>query len=265
MPDAFNRGVRIYWEEEGSGDPLLLIMGLGLSLAMWGELRASLSRQFRVILFDNRGVGKSGGSLLPFSIAAMAHDAAEVLNAANVNSAHVFGISMGGMIAQQFALRFPDRVRKLVLGCTHCGGTHSKLADNRVIRVLTSPFFTQAGRLAAAVPFLYYPETPRERVERDLEILRQHPPSNAAYLKQLGAILCWQSYTALPRIQNATMVIHGEDDLLIPASNGRILADRIPGANLVLLSQAGHIFPTDQPQRTREEVLRFLADPVSCA
>ena len=120
MPYAFNNGVRLYWEHEGEGDPLLMIMGLGFPLAMWRDLRSCMARQFRTIVFDNRGVGKSDVWLRPFSIPAMARDAICVMDAAGVRSAHVLGLSMGGMIAQELALLFPNRVQRLVLGCKAC-------------------------------------------------------------------------------------------------------------------------------------------------
>src|SRR6476659_3223043 len=122
MPYADNQGTRIYWEEHGSGEPLLMIMGLGYALDMWHRTAPVMSQHFRTILFDNRGVGRSDVPSGPYPIPVMAADAAAVLDAAGVSQAHVMGMSMGGMIAQEFALQYPDRVSKLVLGCTACGG-----------------------------------------------------------------------------------------------------------------------------------------------
>src|SRR5438270_12806140 len=107
MPYALNKGARIWWEEEGEGEPLLMILGLSFSLKMWRELRTIMARYFRVILLDNRGVGKSDVPLRPWSMRTMARDAAAVLDAAGVEAAHVLGISMGGMIAQELALMYP--------------------------------------------------------------------------------------------------------------------------------------------------------------
>lgn len=259
MPFTFHHHARIYWEEGGQGEPLLLIMGLGFSLAMWRDLRPFLARNFRTIVFDNRGVGKSSVPLLPFSIAAMACDAISVLDAAGVSSAHVLGMSMGGMIAQEAAISFPQRIKKLILGCTNCGGRHAIQAAPEVRQALVPrPFQSRARRIQALLPYLYDPHTPREAIEQDLAVLRLNPPSARAFLQQLLAILAWDSYDRLPQIAAPALVIHGESDGLIPAANARILAQRIPGARLVLLPQASHIFPTDQPELCRRALLDFL-------
>jgi 3-oxoadipate enol-lactonase len=256
---ASNNGVRIWWEEEGEGEPLLMVMGLSFSMAMWRDLRAAMAGHFRTILFDNRGVGKSNVPLRPWSIAAMARDAVCVLDAAGIESAHVFGVSMGGMIAQELALSEPARVRKLVLGCTQCGGPRAVRPDREVRRVFLRPFVSREKRMAALMPLIYDKRTPRERIEQDRAVLRANHARLRGSIAQLLAILLWQSYERLPRIASPTLVIHGDGDRLVPPDNGRIIAERIPGAKFVLLPQAGHIFPTDQPERSLQEILGFLA------
>src|SRR5580698_6628843 len=136
MPYTTSDGTRIYWEESGSGEPLLLIMGLGYSHEMWHRTRPLMSAHYRTIVFDNRGVGKSDVPQGAYSIAQMAADAAAVLDAAGIQKAHVFGGSMGGMIAQEFALNYPERVNRLVLGCTACGGRTGIPAAQPVLDIL---------------------------------------------------------------------------------------------------------------------------------
>ena len=263
MPYTKNKGVRIYWEEEGSGEPLLMIMGLSFSLAMWGELRGILTRHFRAILLDNRGAGKSAVPLHLFSIPEMASDAACVLDAAGVQSTDVIGLSMGGMIAQELTLRHPERVRRLVLGCTLCGGPNAVPPDKRAMHALRFPFMTRERRLRAMLPLIYHPQTPKERIDRDVDILRRNKPSVLGYLLQFGAILKWDSYESLPSIQSPTLVMHGDSDGLIPVANARIIASRIPGAKLVIIPDASHLFPVDQPEITRNTLLDFLAGAVA--
>jgi 3-oxoadipate enol-lactonase len=263
MPYAYNKRVRIYWEEDGAGDPLLMIMGLSFTLSMWGELRRTLAKHFRTILFDNRGVGKSDVPSRPFSMRAMARDALCVLDAASTGVAHVVGFSMGGMIAQELALTYPNRVGKMVLGCTSCGGLSATLPEIEALGLLTFPFLTRAARLKRMVPLIYHPSTPKERIERDLEVIRANAPTVPGYMQQLGAILRWHSFRRLPHIAADTLVIHGETDRLIPPVNASVLANRIPNSKLVLIPDASHIFPTDQPEITCRALLDFLGAPVA--
>ncbi|HLJ13933.1 MAG TPA: alpha/beta fold hydrolase [Bryobacteraceae bacterium] len=250
---------RIYWEEHGAGEPLLLITGLGYTLQMWHRTLPAVSRHFRTIVFDNRGVGKSAAPPGPYTIVEMAADAATVLDAAQVERAHVYGVSMGGMIAQELALQYPGRVRSLVLGCTACGGPHAVRAEQGAIEVLKSQGKMGIEEsLTAAIPYIYYPDTPRERIEEDLAIRRENFPHPAAYQAQLQAVLTWKSHERLSQIQVPTLVIHGESDRLVPAGNGKLIAESIRGAQLTLLPHASHIYSTDQPEAAQETVLSFL-------
>ncbi|HMG35367.1 MAG TPA: alpha/beta fold hydrolase [Blastocatellia bacterium] len=261
MPFAQNQDVNIFWELEGKGEPVLLIMGLGYTREMWHRIVPALSSTYSVITLDNRGVGATDRVSKPFSIANMADDAALVLDAAGVDRAHVFGISMGGMIAQELALRHSSRLRSLILGCTTCGGPEAVAADPEVLEVLQArATMAPAEGVRAMVPYIYDARTPRERVEEDLEIRLRTFPAAQSYLAQLRAIQSWSSHNRLSSIGIPTLVIHGESDRLIPPENGRILARAIPGAKLSILESASHIFPTDQPAMTLELVTSFFSD-----
>src|SRR6201987_3059983 len=131
-----NQGARIYWDEQGMGDPILLIMGLAYPSSMWFRTRPVLSKQFRTIAFDNRGIGQSDVPPGPYPIALMASDAAAVLDAAGIVSAPLFGVSMGGMIAQDFVLQYPKRVLSLILGCTAAVGPTAVRAEPEAIQRL---------------------------------------------------------------------------------------------------------------------------------
>ena len=259
MPFATNEGVRIYWEETGSGEPILLIMGLGYSHEMWHRTTPLISKHFRTILLDNRGVGRSGMPPGPYPIAAMAADAAAVLDASGVDSANIYGISMGGMIAQEFALQYPQRVRKLILGCTAPGGPKAVRAEPEVNRVLMARgTMTVEEGIEAMVPYIYDSATPRARIEEDLAIRRVTFPKPEAYAAQLQGVFAWESYSRLARIGAPTLVIHGETDRLVPPGNGQLIAQSIHGSKFVLLPQASHIYPTDQPEASHKAVMDFL-------
>jgi pimeloyl-ACP methyl ester carboxylesterase len=258
MPFVENLGARIYWDEEGNGAPLLLIMGLGWPLQAWQRLRPALSQKYRTIALDNRGVGKSEVPAGPYSMPQMAADAAAVLNAARVNTAHIFGVSLGGMIAQEFALQYPNKVRSLILGCTAAGGPEAVRAEDEALRVLMTRG-QDADQFARAInPFIYDAATSPQLVEEDTAARRKWYASGDGYFAQLQAVIGWEAYSRLAQIAAPTLVIHGEKDRLVPAENGKRIAARIPGAKLVLIPGASHIFPTDQPVATQTTILEFL-------
>jgi 3-oxoadipate enol-lactonase len=254
-----NQGAKIYWDEQGKGEPILLIMGLSYPSDMWHRTRPFLSPHYRTIAFDNRGVGRSDVPPGAYSMAMMAADAAAVLDAAGIAGAHVLGVSMGGMIAQEFALQYPKRVKSLTLGCTSPGGPHAVQAAPEVIQLLMSRgVMSPVEANEAMIPFIYDSGTPRQLIDEDMTIRMQWYPTAEGYMGQLQAIFGWEAYSRLAQIAAPTLVIHGETDRLVPAENGKLIAAKIPGAKLVLLPQASHIFSTDQPAASQQAILDFL-------
>jgi pimeloyl-ACP methyl ester carboxylesterase len=259
MPFVENQGARIFWDEQGHGVPVLLIMGLGYSSDMWYRIRPVLAAHYRIIALDNRGVGRSDVPPGPYPIALMASDAAAVLDAAGIESAHVFGVSMGGMIAQEFALQYPQRVRSLILGCTAAGGPTAVRAEPEAIQMLTRREKMSREQAAeAAVPFIYDPATPRERIDEDIAIRRPWFPSPEGYAAQLQGVFGWEAYSRLGQIIAPTLVIHGESDRLVAPGNAKLIAERILGAKLVMIPHASHLFLTDQTEVSLHAILPFL-------
>jgi 3-oxoadipate enol-lactonase len=253
-----NQGARIYWDEQGRGEPVLLIMGLGYPSAMWHRTRPALAARYRTIALDNRGAGRSDTPPGPYPIRLMASDAAAVLEAAGIENTHVFGISMGGMIAQEFALQYPNKVRSLILGCTAAGGPEAVRAEDEVLRVLMTrgQDLEQFGR--AINPFIYDAGTSPQLVEEDTALRLKWYASGDGYFAQLQAVMAWEAYSRIAQISAPTLVIHGENDRLVPTENGRRIAGRIPGAKLVIIRAASHIFTTDQPAASQAAILEFL-------
>lgn len=260
-----NQGARIYWDEQGKGEPVLLIMGLGYPSCLWHRTRPALKERYRTIALDNRGSGQSDAPPGPYSIALMASDAAAALDAAGVESAHVFGLSMGGMIAQEFALQYPARVRSLILGCTAPGGPNSVRAEKQVTEILMARDMSPEEAARAMRPYIYDGATPLDRIEEDLAIRRKWFPRPEAYMAQLQGIFAWEAYTRLERIAAPTLVVHGQSDQLVPAGNGELIAARIPGAKLVMLPRASHIFTTDQPEASQHAIMDFLGGQASAS
>lgn len=260
MPYTENEGTKIYWDERGEGEPLLLIMGLGSASDMWYRLLPALSAGYRTILFDNRGTGQSDHHTGPYSIATMAADAAAVMDAADAESAHVLGFSMGGFIAQEFALRYPERVRRLILAATACGGKEVVWAKPEVLTALEARSVkTREEGFWMTAPYNYDPSTPRALIEEDLAVTLRSPLKRESYQAQLQAIMSWAgSHSRLSSLYKPTLIIHGDSDQLIPTENGRILARVIPDAELILLHGAGHRFMTDKTEEAVEAILSFL-------
>jgi 3-oxoadipate enol-lactonase len=188
----------------------------------------------------------------------MASDGAAVLDAAGVVAAHVFGVSMGGMIAQEFALQYPKRVRSLILGCTAVGGPHAMQAEPAAIQTLLRQGMTPEESREAITPFIYDPATPRERINEDMAVRMKWYPTPQGYAGQLQCIFGWEAYSRNAQITVPTLVIHGETDRLIPVANAKLIAERIPGAKLALIAHASHIFETDQPAAAHQAILEFL-------
>jgi 3-oxoadipate enol-lactonase len=260
-PWVSDRG--IHWEGTGDGPPVLLITGLGLSGGAWWRTVPVLAKSLRVITFDNRGVGRSSSPSYSFTTEAMAEDAVSVLDAAGIERAHMYGISLGGMVAQQLALRHPDRVRSLVLGATHPGGPRVAAPEDRVME-----FFRRRSTLPqdeaawASVPYNYGPDCRRrhaERIAEDIEQRLTHPFSGGAYRAQLCAAQLHNAQQGLRRIEVPTLIVHGRHDRVIPVANAHLLADGIPHARLRILERSGHMYPTEQPD-IDEEIAAFLAE-----
>jgi len=254
-----NEGAKIYWDEQGRGEPVLLIMGLAYPSQMWYRTRPLLASRYQTLGLDNRGIGRSDVPPGPYPIALMASDAAAVLDAAGVESAHLFGVSMGGMIVQEFALRYPKRVLSLILGCTAAGGPTAVRAESDAIQMLmTREKLSREQAAEAAVPFIYDSTTPREWIDEDIAIRRPWFPSPEGYAAQLQGVLGWEAYSRLGQIIAPTLVIHGESDRLIPPGNAKLIAERIPGAKLVMIPHASHLFLTDQTEVSHHAILQFL-------
>lgn len=259
---AATDGAQLYYETVGTGEPVLLIMGLGMASTGWWRTVPVLAERFRVITFDNRGSGRSDAPAGPYSLSQLAADAAVVLDAAGEESAHVYGLSLGGMIAQELAFAQPSRVRRLVLGATTPGGAQHELPDENTLGFLERRAKMPPEEGAwASVPYNYGPTTRAEHPDRIGEDMLQRlrfPPTMEGYKAQLAAVWGFDAVDRLAGLAAPTLVLHGGEDRMMPVSNGRRLAEAIPDARLVIFEDAGHLYTTDAPEADRE-AMRFLA------
>jgi pimeloyl-ACP methyl ester carboxylesterase len=251
---------RIWWEAEGEGEPLLLIMGLGYSSDMWWRLLPELTPRFRTIRFDNRGVGRTGVPAGPYPVTTMAEDALAVLDAAGETSAHVFGVSMGGFIAQEVVLRAPERVRSLILGCTATGGDEMVPAEPAAMEMAAARASMPPEEAAeVAIPFVYAKGTPRSVIDEDFAVRLQVPTSPEGYANQLGGVVTWSGGAArLSAVDVPTLILQGDEDRLVNPANAQVLAQAIKGARVEILEGASHIFFSDRPVAAAKAITGFL-------
>jgi 3-oxoadipate enol-lactonase len=237
-------------------------MGLAGSGAMWWRLLPHLARRHRVIVLDNRGTGDSAPAHRPLSMGEMAGDVVAVLDAAGVGEAHVMGASMGGMIAQHVALDHRDRVVSLILACTTPGGSqglpNGRLLAASMLRPLIGP--RRTGPIVA--PALYSQHTRDDARDRMIEDFRHRLTDRVGGLTawmQMAAIAGHDTRARLGELDGLpTLVVHGEEDVLVPIERGRELARLIPGARLVEIPQAGHLLTTDAEDEVVAALLEHL-------
>jgi pimeloyl-ACP methyl ester carboxylesterase len=261
MPFTRNGTVKLHWQSVGQGPAVLLVAGRGMTVDGWWATIPILARSFRVIAFDNRDTGLSGRVSCQYSVGQMAEDAVAVLDAAGEEQAHVYGISLGSLVAQEVALRHPDRVQALVLGASSAGGFAAYMPTSFV-----QTFFARAGAMTleeadlAAVTITYAEKTRRrhsDRIFADIAPRASSPLPPIESLRQAAAVAAHDAYDRLNRVGAPTLVVHGEQDMVVRPANALVLAERIPGARLQLWPDAGHMYIIDEP-RADQDIARFL-------
>jgi pimeloyl-ACP methyl ester carboxylesterase len=249
--------MRIAWEERGSGPPLLLIQGLGYARWSWEPIVPRLAARYRVLFFDNRGIGESEAPEGPYTAREMAEDALQVLDEAGVDRAHVLGASLGGMIAQELAVAAPQRVDKLVLCCTTPGGAATVPMPDVTVRL-----FAEAATLPPEVALRRFVENalaadaPAALVQELFERRVANPLDPAGWRAQAAAGIGFAGVDGA--IAAATLLVTGTEDNVVDPRNSDVLAERIPGAELERLEGAGHLFFWEQPDRFVTIVEEFL-------
>ena len=249
-------------QREGSGDPLLWITGFAISSEIFSPVIHTYAAQFDCIRYDSRGAGRSPAPWRPTSIPELAGDAVRLLDRLGVESAHVYGLSMGGMVAQELAIRFPDRVRGLVLGGTTHGGPRAVLPSPRIAATLGSRGAPAALRAEVLSRALFTPDFRRqqpEKVHAYLGLLGQHRISARGLVSHLAASTYHDTRARLGRITAPTLVMHGATDELTPLANARLLVAGIPDATLAVIDDAAHAYLLEQPEASHAAFTSWLA------
>jgi 3-oxoadipate enol-lactonase len=257
MPSVDASGTELYYERAGAGEPLLLIQGMSATHMAWGQpFRDALEANFETIAFDNRGMGRSGEAKLPFETKDLAADAVGLLDALEIESAHVVGISMGGMIAQEMALAQPERIRTLTIGASYCGGPEGTLMAPEDLQMLGTAYASGEREqvLRAMWEINLSPDfrAKDSRFAAFAEMGSALPAPQPVVLQQMRACGAHDTHERLGQIALPTLVIHGDVDRLLGYSNGREIAALIPAARLETLEGVGHMFWWEQPERSAE-------------
>lgn len=262
MPYKELANINLYYEVHGQGTPLVMIRGLGSNLDHWYAQAPTFAQYYKVIMFDNRGIARSSDPGGDYTVPMMAADTLGLMDALNLEQAYVMGLSMGGMIAQELAICHPNRIRGLVLVCTHCGGTEQVRPSAEVSALFKEMIFenTPEAKVKAASTLF-----DRQTLEHSPEILAyysqvsmKHPAKAEILIKQWQAVLQHDTFDRLPQITAPTLVITGTEDLLIPPRNSKILAEKIPRAELRIIPGGGHQVLIEQPALCNEAILDFL-------
>ena len=262
MPAVSVNGIDLYYVEVGTGEPLLLLMGFGGDHLSWGFQLNAFAARHRVISFDNRGSGRSSAPDIPYTTRLMADDAAALMDRLGIEAAHVLGVSLGGMIAQELALAHPDRVRSLQLHCTAARPDRYMLALLDNLRTVRAVLGADPAQRAMAL-WLFAPSTFNERpefVEMMLHAARTqpYPQSDVGFVRQGDAIVSHDTFARLGAITCPTLVSVGEEDALAPLRFSREIVRAIPHAELHTIPAAGHVSFWEKPTEFNALCLEFL-------
>lgn len=266
MPLARADGADIYYEVIGQGEPLVFMQEYGHHLLHWGALSQEFAKiGYQVVLVDNRGVGRSDQPDAPLTMSMMADDVCTVMDAAGIGRASVFGVSMGGIVAQVFAFNHADRLNNLILGCTWPGGEHQIKPDPEVMRILFDFEYLKnmTPEQRSMTVFKYW--CSEEYIQENPDAFKYYHRVTSEYLtptvtfkRQAEAMLKEDTWDRLPDIKAPTMIITGTADRIVPFKNSELLEERIPGAELVLLQDKLHGFFIEAMDSTRIFVNGFM-------
>lgn len=263
MPKIRVSDIDMYYEVHGKGEPLLLIMGLGSDLTSWILQIPDFSKKYQVIAFDNRGVGRTDAPDMPYSIAMMADDTIGLLDALGIERAHILGLSMGGMIAQELALKYPRRVKRLVLAATAAGpyawGMHLLGSMLRLAQEGVAPETLTSLRVSWLFTDKFFENPALVRTVIDTMLANPHPQPVHAYARQFAAANEHDTRRRIGQITAPTLVIVGRKDILLPVKMSEELAAGIPSSELVVLEGGGHGFLVEIAGKFNQAVMDFLA------
>ncbi|MGD8307730.1 MAG: alpha/beta hydrolase [Ignavibacteria bacterium] len=257
-----SNGIDLYYEKSGNGPVLILIEGLGAAIYLWDKQIPELSKHFTVIAYDNRGIGKSTKPPGPYSITMMADDLSGLMDGLNISKAHILGASMGGLIAQEFALRYPDKVDKLILCATTAGGIDHVPMSQEVLQLVLKtdgdPIELLKKKLALVYtePFL----KDSENLDHLIKMRLENPYDPETYQAQAMAAAVFDRSNEVKNIRATTLILAASNDLLMPVENAYNLNKKITNSKLKIQEGYGHQFFIENYTEFNKDVIEFLLD-----
>ncbi len=262
MPTVRVDDINLYYDTQGEGIPLVLIMGLRRNIEWWYCQIPSLSKYFKVIIFDNRGAGRSDKPDIEYSIPLFADDTAGLMEALGIHNAHILGISMGGYVAQELALKYPDKVRSLILGCTGCGGNRAVLMSEERMNKFTANEGLSPEEILRKDMDIYFSdrfiEAHPEKVQEFVNVSLRYYQPKEAFFRQFEACLKHDTADRLSGIKVPVLIMAGDDDPLVPPENSRILKERMPHAQLYLFPGLRHCFFIEAGEEFNQKAIAFF-------
>ena len=264
MPKVKVGDIEVYYEVHGDGFPLVMIMGLSANIDWWDpRLIHETSKRYKTVVFDNRGAGRTDKPKVTFTIKMFADDTTGLMDVLNIGRAHVLGISMGGMIAQELAFNHPDKVEKLVLCSTTCGGSNAIPPTPQALGILMRPWngMTDKEVIGSMNSILFTDDFVKSNTAYMGAVTQQllkAPMPEDAYRRQVAAISNFDMYDRLGAIRAPTLVMHGRKDILVPPENAKILADKIPAAKLIYFENSAHALFSQESDKVNKALLDFL-------
>jgi pimeloyl-ACP methyl ester carboxylesterase len=264
MSIAPSNSINLYYEVHGAGPNLVLIEGIGYHTWMWFRQLPAFTPRFRTLIYDNRGVGRSDMPEGPYNHGQNADDLAGLLDYLGWERTHVLGISMGGFIAQEIALKYPQRVNRLVLAATAFGGPNMvPVPRDALAAMMPDPKLMLRERIVRAAPISYgdpgWPEKNPDTFEQIIRWREERPQPPQAAMAQAMAAVTFNTEDRLKDITAPTLVITGAEDRVVPPRNAELLAEKIPGARLVTIAGAGHLGFIEKSDEFNEAVIDFLS------
>ncbi len=264
MPKVKVNDINIYYEIHGDGFPLVIIRGLGSNIDWWDpEFLDEMSKNLKTIIFDNRGAGRTDKPDIEYSIEMFARDTIGLMDVLDIERANLLGLSMGGMIAQEIVLNYHERVEKLVLCGTNCGGYKAIAPSPEVVETLMNEAegITLDEKAEQTIQLTFTEEFIKNNpniIEREIQTILKNPIPDFSFQRQLGAAMKFNAHRRLKKVNTPTLIVQGKKDLLVPPKNAEVLAKLIPGAKLSFFDNSGHAIFSQETEIVAKTILEFL-------